>query len=115
MKIKIIRDCFYKKKFYKEGEIIEADFNKKNLPSWAKIIEQKKPKQEVQKEEVQKEEEIVDDGRTPIGEEQLLYDLERLKDIAIEADLLIEVDENLSVKEQIEKFKAELLVNGIEF
>lgn len=110
MKIKIIRDCFYKKKFYKEGEIIEADFNKKNLPSWAKIIEIKKPKQEVQKEE-----EIVDDGRTPIGEEQLLYDLERLKDIAIEADLLIEVDENLSVKEQIEKFKAELLVNGIEF
>ena len=110
MKIKIIRDCFYKKKLYKEGEIIEADFNKKNLPSWAKIIEQKKAKQEVQKEE-----EIVDDGRTPIGEEQLLYDLERLKDIAIEADLLIEVDENLSVKEQIEKFKAELLVNGIEF
>lgn len=106
MKYKVIRDCFYKKVYLKAGQTIEADFKKGTVPTWAKEIKQEKKPATIKKEEVKEE----------VKDKDILKDeLELLKDIAIDHNIIIDLDSNMPIEDAIEMFKAELTVNGIGF
>lgn len=107
MKVKIIKDAFYNKTLIREGSIIDVNFDKKHIPSWAlPVIDTKK--------QIPAE---VTEQLVPVQELTKTTDevLEHLKDIAIEHDIFLTVAPNMTVTDQIEMFKTELKTKGIEF
>lgn len=118
MKFKVIKDAFYNKALVRAGSIIDADFKKSNIPSWATPLAQEKktdkPSEPLKTDEPTKPSEPttppVDDGK---DREELKAELEVLKDIAIDNELFIEIDES-NVVEAIETLKTKLKENGID-
>ena len=111
MKVIVTETAFYNKKLVEEGEIIEI--KEKEVPSWAKKIkEEKKPEPTKQPEPSPEQTEPT--SEPDVDNDTLKAELETLKDIAIENDLTIEVDENVSLKEAINNFKNKLKQHGIE-
>lgn len=111
MKVIVTETAFYNKKLVEEGEIIEI--KEKEVPSWAKKIKEEK-KSEPTKQPEPSPEQTEPTSEPDVDNDTLKAELETLKDIAIENDLTIEVDENVSLKEAINNFKNKLKQHGIE-
>lgn len=110
MKVIVKETAFYNKKLVEEGEIIEI--KEKEVPSWAKKIKEEKAPTKPTEPTV---EPTVEPTAEPTADEDTLKaELETLKDIAIDNDLMIEVQEDIPLKEAIENFKNKLKENGIE-
>lgn len=107
MKVKVIKDAFYNKTLVRDGDVIEANFDKKHIPSWAIPITETKKQTPV---EVTKKPAPVQ-APTQTTDEVLEY----LKDIAIEHDIFLTVAPNMTITEQIEMFETELKAKGIAF
>ena len=109
MEFKVIKDAFFNKSLVREGQIIEADFTKKNMPSWCVPFKTAQKKNE----ENQKNENV------NIGQSdstvELTKELEHLKDIAIDNNIVIPIEPTMPINEVIAMFKAELTTNGIEY
>lgn len=107
MKVKVIKDAFYNKTLVRDGEVIEANFDKKHIPSWAVPITETKKQTPIE----------VTEQSVPVQAPTQTTDevLEHLKDIAIEHDIFLTIAPNMTVAEQIEMFKTELKTKGIAF
>lgn len=107
MKVKVIKDAFYNKTLVRDGEVIEANFDKKHIPSWAVPITETKKQTPVE----------VTEQSAPIQTPNKVTDevLEHLKDVAIEHDIFLTVAPNMTVTEQIEMFETELKTKGIAY
>jgi len=112
MKVIVKETAFYNKKLVEEGEIIEI--KEKEVPSWAKKIkEEKMPTKQTEPTQPTVEPTELTAEPTP-DEDTLKAELETLKDIAIDNDLMIDVQEDIPLKDAIENFKNKLKENGIE-
>ncbi len=109
MKVIVKETAFYNKKLVEEGEIIEI--KEKEVPSWAKKIKEEKAPTKPTEPTVEPTQPTVE---PTADEDTLKAELEALKDIAIDNDLMIVVDENITLKEAIAVFKSKLKENGIE-
>ena len=112
MKVKVIKDAFYNKALVREGSIIETSFTKNNMPSWAIPFKEDKktePTKPVEPTEPTQPTKPVQ----PENVNELKAELEVLKDIAIDNDIFIEVDET-DIVAAIEKLKTELETKGIK-
>lgn len=109
MKVIVTETAFYNKKLVEEGEIIEI--KEKEVPSWAKKIKEEKAPTKPTEPTVEPTQPTVE---PTADEDTLKAELETLKDIAIDNDLMIVVDENITLKEAIAVFKSKLKENGIE-
>ena len=109
MKVIVKETAFYNKKLVEEGEIIEI--KEKEVPSWAKKIKEEKAPTKPTEPTVEPTQPTVE---PTADEDTLKAELETLKDIAIDNDLMIEVQEDIPLKEAIAVFKSKLKENGIE-
>lgn len=113
MKVIVKETAFYNKKLVEEGEIIEI--KEKEVPSWAKKIKEEKAPTKPTEPTAEPTQPTVEPTAEPTADEDTLKaELEALKDIAIDNDLMIVVDENITLKEAIAVFKSKLKENGIE-
>ena len=112
MKVIVTETAFYDKKLVEEGEIIEI--KEKEVPFWAKKFKEEKRPEPTQQPTKQEEPKTEPTGPSLADEDTLKAELETLKDIAIDNDLMIAIDENLPLTEAIENFKNKLKENGIE-
>ena len=112
MKVIVKETAFYNKKLVEEGEIIEI--KEKEVPSWAKKIKEEKAPTKPTEPTAEPTQPTVEPTEPTADEDTLKAELETLKDIAIDNDLMIEVQEDIPLKEAIENFKNKLKENGIE-
>ena len=116
MKVIVKETAFYNKKLVEEGEIIEI--KEKEVPSWAKKIKEEKAPTKPTEPTVEPTQPTVEPTQPTVeptaDEDTLKAELETLKDIAIDNDLMIEVQEDIPLKEAIAVFKSKLKENGIE-
>lgn len=111
MKVKVIKDAFYNKSLVRDGDVIDVNFDKKHIPSWAvPISENKKTVPTVPTVPTEPTEPTV--PTEPTENKELL---EHLKDIAIEHDIYLTVDSDLPISEQIVVFEKELKSKGIAY
>lgn len=137
MKIKVIEKAWYKKALVEEGSVI--DFDGDTVPVWGTLADGEQisecevnpiTQSEGQKDETQQNEgnqdnseknkenqdEDVQNGSAQEinnqeyqSNEQAVKELEALKDLAVENDVWVEIDEEkMTISEQIAKFKAAL-------
>lgn len=137
MKIKVIEKAWYKKALVEEGSVI--DFDGDTVPVWGTLADGEQisecevnpiTQSEGQKDETQQNEgnqdnseknkenqdEDVQNGSAQEinnqeyqSNEQAVEELEALKDLAVENDVWVEIDEEkMTISEQIAKFKAAL-------
>lgn len=116
MKIIVTEKAWYKKSLVEEGSVI--DFDGDTVPVWGTLadgknfseIQSEKQKEETQQNNVTQDEtaqKINNPGCQP--EEQAVKELEALKDLAVENNVWVEIDEEkMTIPKQIEKFKAAL-------
>lgn len=138
MKVKVIKKTFYKERLIEEGQII--DFNEATLPTWAiplnslnssdeseeqltllNPIETEKEDEQTEDEEknnTENEDEVNEEAHSnSTNEEEDLQNenkLERYKDIGIENNVMLEI-ENMSVTEAIQLFEKVFKEKGINF
>lgn len=137
MKIKVIEKAWYKKALIEEGSVI--DFDGDTVPVWGTLADGEQfsecevsqiAQSEEQKDETQQNEEKQDNSEKNKenqnedvqngtaqeinnseyqSEEQAVKELETLKDLAVENDIWVEIDEEkMTIPEQIAKFKTAL-------
>lgn len=137
MKIKVTEKAWYKKALVEEGSII--DFDDDTVPVWGTLADGEQISEcevnpitqaEGQKDETQQNEEKQDNSEKNKenqdedvqngnaqeinnqeyqSEEQAVKELETLKDLAVENDIWVEIDEEkMTIPEQIAKFKTAL-------
>lgn len=135
MKVKVIKKTFYKERLIEEGQII--DFKEAILPTWAiplnsfneseeqltllNPIETKKEDEQPEEDEknnTENEDEVNEEAHSnSTNEEKDLQNenkLERYKDIGIENNVMLEI-ENMSVTEAIQLFEKVFKEKGINF
>lgn len=137
MKIKVTEKAWYKKALVEEGSVI--DFDGDTVPVWGTLADGEQisecevnpiTQSEGQKDESQQNEEKQDNSeknkenqdedvqngnaqeinnQESQSNEQAVKELEALKDLAVENDVWVEIDEEkMTISEQIAKFKAAL-------
>lgn len=106
MKVKVIKDAFYHKAIIRAGSITDIDFKKNDIPSWAVAISADK-KNENSAEKKTSSENTTNENSAEI--------LEKLKDIAIENEIYINVNPDDTIVQSINKFQNILKQKGIEY
>lgn len=102
MKVKITEDVFYCKSLKRAGTVIDMKCDKKHLPFWAIPLNET--------EEIKKENK--NGSPNTETEEEVL---ERLKDIAIENEIYIDINPDDTVGQSINKFQNILKQKGIKY